>query len=96
MLKTKDEVYNTFVEWKVLIENQTGNRIKYLRTDNGLEYLSERFTDLCKNSGITRHLTTPRTPQQNGLAERFNRTILERVRLCCLMQNCLGVFGEKL
>lgn len=63
MLKSKDEVYNSFLEWKTLIENQTGNKIKYLITDNGLEYLNEKFHDLCKTSGITRHLTTPRTPQ---------------------------------
>lgn len=63
MLKTKDEVFDRFLEWKTLIENQTGKRIKVLRTDNGLEYLNEKFTNLCKTSGINRHLTTAKTPQ---------------------------------
>lgn len=85
LLKTKDEVFERFLEWKTLLENQTGQKIKYLRTDNGLEYLNDKFANLCKSSGISRHLTTTRTPQQNGLAERFNRTILERVR--CMLSN---------
>lgn len=84
-LKSKDEVFERFLEWKTQIENKTGKKIKYLRTDNGLEYLNEKFINLCKSSGISRHLTVVGTPQQNGLAERFNRTLLERVR--CMLSN---------
>ena len=51
-----------------------------MRTDNGLEFCNEAFDNFCAASGIGRHKTTAGTPQQNGLAERFNRTILERVR----------------
>lgn len=78
-------MFDHFLEWKILVENQTGKRIKCLRTDNGLEFLNEKFASLCKSAGISRHLTTARTPQHNGLAERFNRTILEKVR--CLLSN---------
>ena len=77
MLKTKDHVFDTFKQWKVLIENQAGKKIKRLRTDNGLEFCSEEFGEFCKKHGIARHKTTTETPQQNGLAERYNRTILE-------------------
>lgn len=49
MLKSKDEVYDRFVEWKTMIENRTNKKIKYLRTDNGLEFLNARFNTLCKD-----------------------------------------------
>lgn len=55
-------------------------KVKKLRTDNGLEYCSTQFNKLCVESRIARHKTVRQTPQQNGLAERMNRTILEKVR----------------
>ncbi|GJV61523.1 retrovirus-related pol polyprotein from transposon TNT 1-94 [Tanacetum coccineum] len=76
----KDEVFPTFKEWKMLIENQTGKRIKKLRTDNGLEFCGETFNALCRKYGIERHHTLVRTPQQNGIAEGMNRTITDKVR----------------
>ncbi|KAG8472156.1 hypothetical protein CXB51_036420 [Gossypium anomalum] len=68
-----------------MIEKQTGKQIKYLRTDNGLEFCSDEFNRLCKSEGIVRHLTVRHTPQQNGVAERMNRTIMEKVR--CMLSN---------
>lgn len=79
-LKHKSDVFDTFKKWKVLIENQTGKKIKRLRTDNGLEFCSGEFNEFCANSGIARHRTVSYTPQQNGVAERMNRTLLERAR----------------
>ncbi|KAG8483166.1 hypothetical protein CXB51_022143 [Gossypium anomalum] len=64
---------------------ETGKQIKYLRTDNGLEFCSDEFNRLCKSEGIVRHLTVRHTPQQNGVAERMNRTIMEKVR--CMLSN---------
>ncbi|KAG8489513.1 hypothetical protein CXB51_017534 [Gossypium anomalum] len=64
---------------------KTGKQIKYLRTDNGLEFCSDEFNRLCKSEGIVRHLTVRHTPQQNGVAERMNRTIMEKVR--CMLSN---------
>ncbi|KAL4580653.1 hypothetical protein LXL04_016853 [Taraxacum kok-saghyz] len=55
-------------------------KIKVLRTDNGGEYTSDPFNEVCKKEGIVRHLTVPRSPQQNGVVERLNRTLLEKVR----------------
>ncbi|KAG8472415.1 hypothetical protein CXB51_035361 [Gossypium anomalum] len=57
---------------------ETGKQIKYLHTDNGLEFCSNEFNRLCKSEGIVRHLTVRYTPQQNGVAERMNRTIMEK------------------
>nr|GEV34387.1 tetratricopeptide-like helical [Tanacetum cinerariifolium] len=59
-----------------------------LRTDNGLEFCNRKFKQLCVESGIVRHLTVFRTSQQNGLAERMNRTLMDKVR-CLLIQSGL-------
>ncbi|GJU35103.1 retrovirus-related pol polyprotein from transposon TNT 1-94 [Tanacetum coccineum] len=80
MMKHKSEAFEKFKHWKILIENQTGRKIKRLRTDNGLEFCSREFNDFCRDEGIARHYTVRYTPQQNGVAERMNRTLLERTR----------------
>jgi transposase InsO family protein len=61
-------------------ENQTGKKIKILRSDNAGEYTSSEFMDLCKEAGIKREPTVPFNPQQNGVAKRKNRTIVEVAR----------------
>ena len=90
--KTKDEAFDNFKSWKTLVENQTGRKIKRLHIDNGLEFYSEPFNDFCKENGIARHRTVAGTPQQNGLAERFNVTILERVRCMLLSAKLPKIF----
>ena len=67
-------------KWKLLVENQTGKRIKCLRTDNGLEFCNQSMDKLCRDSGIKRHKTCSYTPQQNGVSERMNRSIMDKVR----------------
>ncbi|KAE8703105.1 hypothetical protein F3Y22_tig00110474pilonHSYRG00127 [Hibiscus syriacus] len=84
-MKSKDEVLRIFLKWKNMIENQTGRKIKRLRTDNGGEYKSDPFFDVCHEYGIVRHFTVRNTPQQNGVAERMNQTLLEKVR--CMLSN---------
>ena len=85
ILKSKDEAFDKFKTWYHLVENETGRKLRYLRTDNGLEYLSSKFNKFCEEKRIGRHRTVGHTPQQNGLAERMNRTLLERVR--CMILN---------
>lgn len=82
-LKNKSEVFDTFIGFKNTIENQTGLKIKKMRTDNGGEYISKEFEAYCRVIGIERDLTIPDTPEQNGVAERMNRTLTEKAR--CLM-----------
>jgi hypothetical protein len=62
-MKTKGQVFNRFQEFKTLVENQTGRKIRILRTDNGGEYTSKEFNDLCAGEGIRRELTIPYNPQ---------------------------------
>jgi hypothetical protein len=69
-----------FKEFKALIENLSERKINILRSNNGGEYTSKEFVNFCKDVGIKRELTTPYNPQQNGVAERKNRTIMEVVK----------------
>jgi hypothetical protein len=80
LLKSKDEVFSKFQEFKAEIENLTNKKIKTLRTYNGGEYTSKEFVAFCKSAGIRRELTVPHNPQQNGVAERKNRSIEETVK----------------
>ena len=79
-MRHKDEVLDVFMKWKKLIETQTSRKIKRLRSDNGGEYKSDPFLKVCQDEGIVRHFTVKGTPQQNGVAEKMNRTLLEKVR----------------
>ena len=79
-MKNKDEVFNKFKEFKALIENHTKKNIKTFRLDNGRKFTSNEFKELCKDSGIKRGFSTPYNPQQNGIAKRKNRTIMEAAR----------------
>ena len=83
-LKTKDEVFQCFKEWQAEVENLTGRKIKTLRTDNGGEFTSNSFQAHLKSCGIRHELTIPKTPEQNGVAERLNRTLVETTRAMLL------------
>lgn len=76
MLKEKSEALNKFKNFKTLAENEAGTNIKCLRTDRGGEFNSNEFKEFCDEHGINRQLTASYTPQQNGVAERKNRTIM--------------------
>eukprot|EP00253_Pinus_taeda_P035348 PITA_35348 len=67
-------------EFKALVENETEKKIKVLRIDNGGELCSKEFEEFCKKCGIVGQKTTPYTPQQNGVAEIMNKTLMERER----------------
>ena len=65
-MKSKYEVFETFLVWKKMVENQTGRKIKVLRYQNGTEYINDQFSYLCKKEGISRHFTVSVTPQTRG------------------------------
>jgi len=71
------------------MELQIGRKIKILRSENGGEYKSGPFLQLCLDEGIQRHFTVRKTPQQNGVAERFNCTLLEKIQ-CLLLNSTLN------
>jgi transposase InsO family protein len=67
-------------EYKAFIEKKIGKHIRILRTNNGGEFESLQFEDLCKSTGIKRQLIVPYNPQQNGVVERKNETIFEAAK----------------
>lgn len=83
-LQAKTEVADVFMKFKALVENQSGKRIKALRSDNGSEYTANKFKLICEQAGIVQQFSAPYSPQQNGVSERKNRSIMEIAR--CLMQ----------
>lgn len=80
MLKSKNEALNCFKKFKLLVENASKKRIQVFRTDRGGEFCSNAFESCCEQAGILRHYTAPYTPQQNGVVERRNRTVMAMTR----------------
>jgi len=74
-----------------MVENQTNQRIKVLRSDNGTEFVNERLSGILWSSGIKHETTVPYSPQQNGVAERLKRTLVERDRTM-LMESHLNPY----
>lgn len=79
-LKEKSSAFTMFKRFKALVENESNLTIKCFRTDRGGEFLSDEFNDFCREHGIKRQLTAAYTPQQNGVSERKNRTLMNMVR----------------
>ena len=80
IMKHKDEAFEKFKSFKALVENESGYKMKCLRSDRGGEFTSNEFFDFCEEHGIRREFSTSRTPQQNGVVERMNRTIQQMAR----------------
>ncbi|GJS14325.1 retrovirus-related pol polyprotein from transposon TNT 1-94 [Tanacetum coccineum] len=93
-LKNKSEVFNTFKKWKAVVENETNLWVKCLKSDNGGEYSSREFIEYCAENGIRMLKTVPETPQQNGVAERMNRTLNERAKSMRLHAGLPKMFWE--
>ena len=79
-LVEKAEAFVTFKNFKIHVEKETDSTIKCLRIDRGGEFMSQEFKKFCDNNGIQRQLTAAYSPQQNRVAERKNRTIMNMVR----------------
>ncbi|KAD3337387.1 hypothetical protein E3N88_32907 [Mikania micrantha] len=89
LIKDKSESLTTFKDYKTEVENQLDFKIKVVRSDRGGEYYGRHtdvgqapgpFYEFCKGQGIVNQYTMPGTPQQNGVAERRNRTLMNMVR----------------
>src|ERR1051325_276383 len=63
-----------------MVKRQSGRKLKVMRTGGGGEYVSKYFDKLCEKEGIVHEVVPPYTPQQNGTAERKNRTIMNMVQ----------------
>ena len=80
LLSKKSDVFYNFKLWKAMVERQTRKNVMILRSDAGGEYIDSEMKQWCSEQGILQEFTQTDTPQQNGVAERFNRTLMEAVR----------------
>ena len=89
---------DSFDNLKVLftrLENIYGLKIKRIRSDNGTEFKNAQMDDLCENKGIHHEYSAPYTPQQNGVAERKNRTLIETARTMLADSNLPVMFWNE-
>ncbi|GJX42281.1 putative ribonuclease H-like domain-containing protein [Tanacetum coccineum] len=79
-LRTKDETSGILKDFIRQIENQLNQKVKTIRSDNGTEFKNKDVIEFCGSKGIKREYSNARTPQQNGVAERKNKTLIEAAR----------------
>ncbi|GJR71119.1 putative ribonuclease H-like domain-containing protein [Tanacetum coccineum] len=79
-LATKDETSGILKSFITGVENLIDQRVKVIRCDNGTEFKNKEMNQFCERKGIKREFSVARTPQQNGVAERKNRTLIEAAR----------------
>jgi transposase InsO family protein len=91
-LKNKSEAFENFKIYKEMVENEMNSRIKCLRSDNGGEFTSKEFMDYCSSHGIKRQFSVARTPQQNGVVERKNRTVQKMARTMLMDSKLTDIF----
>eukprot|EP00961_Rhodomonas_salina_P113047 1520957-Rhodomonas_salina.1 len=91
-VERKSDTASIVREVITLLENQSGYKVQRVRTDNGSEYVNEMLESYFKSKGIKPETSIRYTPQQNGAAERLNRTLMEKVR--CMLAD--GQHDKKL
>jgi hypothetical protein len=91
-LKNKSRAFENFKIYKEMVENEMDSKIKCLRYDNGGDFTSKELMDYCNNHGIKRQFSVARTPQQNGVVEKKNRTIQEMDRTMLMDSKLTDIF----
>lgn len=95
LLASKDQAPTTIRHFKAAAEVESGRKLKVLRTDRGGEFTSIEFGSYCAEEGVQRQLTAPYLPQQNGVVERCNQTIVGMARSMLMAKGLPGIFwGE--
>jgi transposase InsO family protein len=79
-LESKDEVFDYFWSLALRLKNEHPNCLKAIRSDNGTEFRNASMDQFCLEYGVNQQFSTPRVPQQNGVVERKNRTLVEMAR----------------
>lgn len=85
LLSSKDQAADVIRRFKAGSEGESEKKLRTLRTDREGEFTAQVYAEYCAEQGIQRHLTTPYTPQQNGVVERRNQMVMGMVF-------CLGVY----
>ncbi|GJV16848.1 putative ribonuclease H-like domain-containing protein [Tanacetum coccineum] len=94
-LETKDETYPILKDFISLVENQLNKKVKAIRCDNGTKFKNAKLIELYEEKGIKRDYSNARTPQQNGVAERKNRTLIEAARTMLADSKLPNMFWTK-
>jgi transposase InsO family protein len=92
VLGSKGEAADAIRCAHAVAEAECGRKLHVLRTDNGGEFTTAEFTSYCANEGVQRHYSTPYSPQQNGVVERCNQTIVGMARALLKQRGILAVF----
>lgn len=95
MLKRKDEVFNMFVSFYNMVFTQFDKKVKVGRSDNGTEFVNNKMSEFFffNNNGIIHQTSCAYTPQQNGIAERKHRHLLNVARSLMFQGGFLLCFG---
>ena len=90
LLRTKDEAFDAYLSYEAFAQNQIGSRVRRFRDNKGGEYIGWKWDEHFKHWGIIHEHTTKATPQQNGISEHTNHTLIEGM-VVLLQQACLPV-----
>lgn len=91
-LKNKSEAASEIINFVKRMETLNGKLIRMIRSDNGTEFRNATLESFCEEKGISQNFSAPRTPQQNGIAERRNRTLVEAARSMLAEAGLKGYF----
>ncbi|XP_070032743.1 uncharacterized protein [Nicotiana tomentosiformis] len=94
-LRTKDETFEVFVAFVKRIQVKMGNNVACIGSDNGIEFDNAKFDEFCTENGITNNFLPLRTPQQNGIVERKNRTLEDMARTMLIDSGITKNFWEE-
>ena len=79
-LPFKDETFGEFEVWVRATERKLNLKLVEIRSDHGTEFENALFTEFCQSNGVSHNFSAPKTPQQNGVVERKNRTLEDMTR----------------
>ena len=97
LLSNKNGITDLIKKFIVMIENQMNEKVKALRTDNGTKFKNAILDHFCADRGILRRYSAVQTPQQNGVAERGNRTLIDAARtILCDSKLPIFLWAEKI
>ncbi|GKF50794.1 retrovirus-related pol polyprotein from transposon TNT 1-94, partial [Tanacetum coccineum] len=80
LLRKKSQAPEMIMSFIRMVENQNDVKVKQIRTDNGTEFRNHELESFCDEKGISQNFSSPYTPEQNGVAKRNNKTLIEAAR----------------
>jgi transposase InsO family protein len=92
VLGSKGEVVDAIKPAQAAAEAECGRKLRVLRTDNGDEFAAAEFMSYCTDEGVQRHYSAPYSPQQNGVVERCNQTVVGMARALLKQRGMSAVF----